>query len=592
MKTQKQFRSVGALLVSLSLGPLCAAQAPPPRFSLDYQGPTIAAPECANGVPVTEGDIYMPCTPGNVPAFGPLPIPMRSLTGGVGGLGLLLHAGCVGHPPGLPCGVEVDAFSYGSDADLSPSTPGIVSMGKVWFSVDRHARGIPGPIVPSVFSERPWGEAATDLFASLALPIAPLPPFAAPPLNVGVLDGNGLVSGSGANYPGLGLMEPSQPTPPPLPGDDLDAFDLPENVPAAALPFFSLDSGFVDPFTGMLNTASAAAHGFVGGDVLTIGAGGFPVVYAPALLLGLNFFGPDTDDLNALALLDNGDGIFQPSLQPNQWWGGATDMLLFSVRRGSAVVGMPDSIFGLPIEPGDILTVPLPSIFGGLSPFPGIYIAAENLGLLTARTHGLIWGDDLNALDTVKGPYFDCDGDGIEDGVAIALGIVLDLNMDGIPDNCQQVGTPGCFCPNGGVCIVNPDPNAGCQNSTGAGALLTAAGSTSVGADNLVLTTTGMPLFQFGTYFMGTTPINVFFGDGILCGGGMIGRFIPLVNSGPTGSTTLGPGIVNTTINTMPPAFWIVAGQTWIFQKWYRDSFGPCGTGFNLSNAITVTFTP
>ncbi|MEZ5975726.1 MAG: hypothetical protein R3E96_13060 [Planctomycetota bacterium] len=50
-------------------------------------------------------------------------------------------------------------------------------------------------------------------------------------------------------------------------------------------------------------------------------------------------------------------------------------MLLFSVRRGSWVIGQPDSIFGIPIEEGDILTTPLPTAMGGVSPFPGIFIA-------------------------------------------------------------------------------------------------------------------------------------------------------------------------------------------------------------------------
>ena len=41
-------------------------------------------------------------------------------------------------------------------------------------------------------------------------------------------------------------------------------------------------------------------------------------------------------------------------------------MLVFSVRRGSAVIGLPDSIFGLPIEE-DLLVPPIPVA----SPFPG-----------------------------------------------------------------------------------------------------------------------------------------------------------------------------------------------------------------------------
>ncbi len=34
------------------------------------------------------------------------------------------------------------------------------------------------------------------------------------------------------------------------------------------------------------------------------------------------------------------------------------------------------------------------------------------------------------------------------------------------------------------------------------------------------------------------------------------------------------------------------AGETWYFQGWYRDPMGPCGTAFNLSNGLAVTFAP
>jgi hypothetical protein len=36
----------------------------------------------------------------------------------------------------------------------------------------------------------------------------------------------------------------------------------------------------------------------------------------------------------------------------------------------------------------------------------------------------------------------------------------------------------------------------------------------------------------------------------------------------------------------------IQAGVTWNFQAWYRNPPGPCGLGANLSNALSVTFTP
>jgi hypothetical protein len=82
------------------------------------------------------------------------------------------------------------------------------------------------------------------------------------------------------------------------------------------------------------------------------------------------------------------------------------DLIFFSIRRGSAVIGLPDSIFGAPIVEGDIL---VPPAIGGGSPFPGIWVAAEALGLWTMRppfgpTEFGPFSDDLDALDVVPEP--------------------------------------------------------------------------------------------------------------------------------------------------------------------------------------------
>jgi hypothetical protein len=33
-------------------------------------------------------------------------------------------------------------------------------------------------------------------------------------------------------------------------------------------------------------------------------------------------------------------------------------------------------------------------------------------------------------------------------------------------------------------------------------------------------------------------------------------------------------------------------GDTKCYQYWYRDPGGPCGSNFNLSNAMTITWVP
>ena len=51
----------------------------------------------------------------------------------------------------------------------------------------------------------------------------------------------------------------------------------------------------------------------------------------------------------------------------------------------------------------------------------------------------------------------------------------------------------------------------------------------------------------------------------------------------------LGPGIVADSFGFITP------GTTWHFHAWHRDAApgpGPCGTGANLTNLYSVTFTP
>ncbi|MFT7676763.1 MAG: hypothetical protein ACI8QC_000738 [Planctomycetota bacterium] len=554
-------------------------------FSISWNGPTVGVPDTATAVPITEGDI-LAAAPFGVPALGPLPAPFIARTHGAGGLGLM--AGCVGHPGGTPCFVEVDALSMGTDPVLTPNG---VGQGGLCWSTDEFATGFPSPLMPNLFSEFPAADTSADVWTN-NIPMfgAPLPPFASPPDHRGFLDGNGVASFTGFTYPGLGLIEPNPPAAGPASaGDDLDALTF--NHQPGARAYFSLDSGFLDPVTGVFNTGSAGAHGFSGSDVLMSTTAG-PVVFAPGPLLGLDMVGPQ-DDLDALYLWENGSGAFEPSLAPYDWLAGGTDLLLFSVRRGSPVIGFPDSIFGIPISEGDILTTPLATAAGGVSPFPGIFIAAENLGLATGRS-GLLsfpFDDDLNALAGKQNAFMDCNGNGIEDVVDIAFG-APDANMNGIPDSCEtSFYSTFCFCAAGAPC-GNADPTAGCTNSTGSGGLLTPSGSTSIGSDDLVLTATSLPPLAFGIPFMGpsTTPAVVF-GDGLRCVAGGLWRF-PIVMADAAGTVAIGPGLVASSIALNPPAGQIALGSTWNFQHWYRDPFGPCGTGYSVTNAVSATFVP
>jgi len=375
-------------------------------FSIDYQGPTRGLPDgFLGGGFISEGDILTPLLPGPPgpnPPGAPAAPPGQMLTPAA--LGIFPTA--AGH-------VELDALSYGRDT-FNWGLPEVIW----YFSVDEFAAGHPLDAFPpppaNVLSEGADPllgnmEASADVFTTAPAPFgAPRGPgpFGAGDGNFAWADGDAVFPWGG---PGMGLIEPNAPTYGAVldDGDNLDALDIHTTFadvhggPLPATIFFSLDAEFPDPFEVPAapppNTGTAAANGFVGGDVL-VSVGGAPFLFAPAALLGLDMFGADTDDLDALALIEDGDGVFEP-------WG--DDLIFYSVRRGSAVIGFPDAIWGAPIEEGDIL-VP-PAVAGGP---PGIWVAAERLGLATVRSGTALVpppgyfarGDDLNALDIAPEP--------------------------------------------------------------------------------------------------------------------------------------------------------------------------------------------
>jgi hypothetical protein len=254
------------LTTSVPIAVLGATQAQAqqfPIFSIDWNGPTIGTPDSFTGTPITEGDLLAAVT--LVPALGALPTPGIVETGGVAapiGLGLGFHAPCVGHPAYTPCRVEVDALSHGLDAIVSCA--GFVPSARQWaFSVAFRGAGFPGsPVPPAVWTEGPCQDEGADVFVDLGVPCGPLAPSAMTFGHTGYVDGNGLASCSGFAYPGTGLIENPPGT---FRGDNLDALD--DNVPdrwfaSATCTYFSLDSAFVDPQTGLANSGNEGeTHG-------------------------------------------------------------------------------------------------------------------------------------------------------------------------------------------------------------------------------------------------------------------------------------------------------------------------------------------
>ena len=135
---------------------------------------------------------------------------------------------------------------------------------------------------------------------------------------------------------------------------------------------------------------------------------------------------------------------------------------------------------------------------------------------------------------------------------------------------------------------------AGCTNSTGQRAFLGPIGSLSVGTDDLVLSSFNLPSGTPTMLLMGGGARRMPVGDGVLCvsaGGKGVFHF-PLELAGPTGAVAAGPGLAKLSHTSFAGPGWIQAGDTWHFQRWYRDPGGPCGSGFNLTNGLGLTFLP
>jgi len=133
-----------------------------------------------------------------------------------------------------------------------------------------------------------------------------------------------------------------------------------------------------------------------------------------------------------------------------------------------------------------------------------------------------------------------------------------------------------------------PGMGQGCGNSTGFGARLAAWGTDDLSRDDLRFFANNLKPGGPGLLFAGASALaggcGVPFGDGLRVAGGFVVR-LGVQAPDPGGNAVWGPGLA--------------AGRGWspgytrVFQVWYRDPLGsPCGSGYNLSNALAVTFAP
>ena len=568
------------------------AQNPPPAgpfealFSVDYHGPLVGSPDSL-GRPVTEGDLLG----GGIPQLGGVDLSIRHSGGD---LGLSQYSACAGHLGGSACGIDVDAISLGRDVRLRGSTQEY----SVYFTVDEYARGADWLNLSSnVRTESPAGESSADIYSTITLPALPVFPQGGglfPRQHGLAFDGNGRTSGTLATglAPGTGLTEPN------LPGTGLpmNPQDLGSNMDALSIGpvsnlqvdtvYFSLDGGMIDPTHGYANSNSASFQQTLPGAVLQ-STSSVVSTYASATQLGL---GP-LDDLDALILWENGIPGFQPNDAPYSWLDGAnpTDMLLFSLRRGSPLLGQPDSLMGLPMEEGDLLGPP-----GPYGVMPMILISGEAMGLRTQRSGNSPEGDDLSGATAREKDedIIDCNNNTRADHLDIAKGVSDDFNLNGVPDECEPVDGDGCLCNQGSPC-ANNSSSGGCLNSTDLGGMLMGRGSSSLYMDDLEFIVFQLPPQTFGVLFYGLTErtVPVVMGAGLRCTGSIQFRFGPPMHLNSIGAGVIGPGLGAYASTHMASVGQFALGSTMHFQFYYRDLQATCGGPSNVTNMVSVKFT-
>ena len=121
----------------------------------------------------------------------------------------------------------------------------------------------------------------------------------------------------------------------------------------------------------------------------------------------------------------------------------------------------------------------------------------------------------------------------------------------------------------------------GSRYCTSSGATISASGSSSIGANDLVLTADGLPANKPGIFIYSMTQQAVPFGNGVRCvGPSKIFRMQPLLDSGASGILTKAVDY-----GALVPNGQVMAGETWYFQAWFR-----AGGSFDLTDGIEISF--
>lgn len=181
----------------------------------------------------------------------------------------------------------------------------------------------------------------------------------------------------------------------------------------------------------------------------------------------------------------------------------------------------------------------------------------------------------------------DVNGDG-------SLEVAAGQPLDGLPPGIIARGSVRVVSgPGGGG--GPPAPTTYCvagTNSSGTQALMGSLGTTSIAANDFILTVDGAVPNGFGLFFYGPNQLPAFIIPGtssFRCVGGGIFRLGGGI-SFPNGSN-LRPVDYNFG-NPSRGAGMIVAGSTWNFAYVYRDAFDVGAVPLNYSNGLSATFVP
>jgi len=190
-----------------------------------------------------------------------------------------------------------------------------------------------------------------------------------------------------------------------------------------------------------------------------------------------------------------------------------------------------------------------------------------------------------------------------QDGAAYDLNTLIPvgsgwqlIGASDINDQGQIVGL-GLFQGNAHAFLLSPTGVVApyctsTPNSTGAACTIAGEGVPSITQNEFELVAAGAVPDKPGLFFYNTGQMQVPFGNGFLCVGGgapAIFRLGPAVVSDASGVAVFQLDVNSGPAATGPGAVHALA--TWNFQYYYRD-LAAGGAGFNLSNAIAVTFCP